>query len=509
MAELAPGVLILGGLVLIVLGWFRRTTGLGWLVFPSWIACLCAFAAALLGWRQPSLTTGASGDGFAARLGGALAADPLGFASQALVSAVVFFVLATSVGYVGWRRWYAGEFGALILFAGAAMMLTAVAADLVVVFLALETFALALYVLTAYRRGDPLGEEAAFKFFVLGSFAAVFLLAGIAVLYVVTGATGVSEVADELSGPVARSPMVILALALVLTGLAFKLAVAPFHQWAPDVYQGAPTPVTALMAVATKIAVFALAVRLLWITFAAQAELWLPVLGALAVVTMIVGNLGALTQRDVKRMLAYSTIAHTGYLLVALMAVPHGGLAALFGYLVAYAIMNLGAFAVLGIVERSSGNAIATELDSLRGLAARHGGLAAALGVFLISLAGVPPTAGFVAKWFLLRSAVAAGWPWLALIVILNSVLGAYYYVRPVAFMYIGQPPGEPAVPVRALRSDAWTVGALAVATALGVLLARPILEVVDELPLPERNAAMATLVPAPSLATTHDSSGR
>jgi len=405
--------------------------------------------------------------------GGQATAD--GFSAFVTVIVCAGLALSALVG-AGWlhaRNAERGEFYALALFGAAGMSLLGMAADFLVAFVAIETMSLATYALAAYARRGRRPAEAAFKYLVLGAVSSALFLYGAALLYGATGSTLFSHLAQGQS-PSLR----LVGLGMVASGVAFKVAAVPFHAWTPDVYEGAPTPVTAFMAAGVKTAAFALLARVFLSAesgSAAQATAFGGIVSALAVLTMIFGNLLALPQRSVKRMLAYSSIAHAGYLLVGVVSAAAAGarekaLAGILFYLAAYSATAIGAFAVVGAIERRTRGdeepADAWDLQRFAGLAARRPALAFAMAVFLLSLAGVPPTAGFVGKLYLFQAAIGAELYGLAVLGILTSVLGAYYYLRVVVYMYMRAPEGEP----DALRSPAMAV-ALVAAVAVVVLL--------------------------------------
>jgi NADH-quinone oxidoreductase subunit N len=361
------------------------------------------------------------------------------------------------------------------MFGSAGMVLLGMASDMLLAFIAIEVMSLSTYALAAYLRRGRRPAEAAFKYLVLGAVSSALLLYGASLLY---GATGTTLFSALARGSTANPSLFLAGLAMVVAGLAFKVAAVPFHAWTPDVYEGAPTPVTAFMAAGVKTAAFALLAR---VFLSAQSGVEASdraiagVLSGLAILTMIFGNLLALPQRSVKRMLAYSSIAHAGYLLVGVVAAKAAGargiaLAGVLFYLAAYAATAIGAFAIVGALERrgrpDEEPADAWDLDTFAGLARTRPALAFAMAVFLLSLAGIPPTAGFMGKLYIFKAAVGAGlWP-LAVIGVLTSVFGAYYYVRVVLYMYFRPPEGEG----DALRSPATSV-ALAAAVAVVVLL--------------------------------------
>jgi len=331
------------------------------------------------------------------------------------------------------------EYYALVLFATAGMMLLAAAGDLVVVFLALELMSLSLYVLAGLFKRELASGEAAMKYFLLGAFASSFLLYGIALVYGAAGTTNLDRIAAAMAAR-PRDPLFVVGFGLLLVGFGFKISSVPFHMWVPDVYQGAPTSVTALIATGSKAAAFAALIRVLAVTLRGVPPDWTPLFWAVAVVTMTVGNVVAIAQSNLKRMLAYSSIAHVGYMLVGLVAGGAGGTGAVLFYLLTYTFTTAGAFGVITLCERARGEAV--EVGDYAGLARRHPMLAAALGIFLLSLIGIPPLAGFVGKFYVFGAAVRAGYVWLAVIGVLNSAVAAYYYLRVVVYMYMREPEG-------------------------------------------------------------------
>jgi NADH-quinone oxidoreductase subunit N len=353
-------------------------------------------------------------------------------------------VLLLSVGYVRRQSIEAGEYYILLLFAALGMMLMASALDLLVVFLGLELMSLSLYVLAGFFRARATGNESSMKYFLLGAFSSGFFLYGIALLYGATGTTNLARLGAALGASgTTRDPMVLAGLALLLVGFGFKTSAVPFHQWAPDVYEGAPTAVTALIATGSKAAAFAALLRVILETRVLQPD-WAALLWIMAALTMTVGNIIALAQRNLKRMLAYSSVAHVGYMLVGLTAGSGLGGAAVLFYLLVYSFATVGAFGVILLLERGEGPANeAVEIDAYGGLAARHPLLALVLTVCLMSLIGLPPTAGFVGKFYLFSAALQAQstWlVWLAVIAVLNSVAAAYYYLRLIVYMYMREP---------------------------------------------------------------------
>jgi NADH-quinone oxidoreductase subunit N len=368
-----------------------------------------------------------------------------------------------------------GEFYARIAFAVSGMQILAMATDLVSIFIGVETMSIAVYVLTGSWRHSPKSAEAAMKYFMIGAFASSVLLYGMALLYGSTGSTALAEIARHTSR-VSGQPLFILGALLVIVALGFKIAAVPFHMWAPDAYEGAPTPVTAFMATAVKAAAFAVLVRLVSTAFgrnelAMGATGWASVLAVVSVLTMTLGNLTALRQDNVKRMLAYSSIAHAGYLLIGVVAIAVVGAEArgpLIYYLAAYTFTTLGAFGVVAWLGNRGDERLT--LDDWAGLGTTHPPQALAMTIFMLSLGGIPPTAGFFGKFYLFRAAL--GKPtlvWLVVIAVLNSVVSVYYYLRVVTAMYFREA-GRETKPLHA-ASVAWALAIAAIATLLiGIL---------------------------------------
>lgn len=362
-----------------------------------------------------------------------------------------------------------GEYQALMLFSITGMMMMGATRDLLVIFLALEIMSLGVYVMTGLKRASEAGAEAAFKYFVLGAFSSAFFLYGIAFAYAVSGTTRL----DELSVRVASSSiepgvLVVLAMVLLLVGFAFKISAVPFHMWTPDAYEGAPTLVTGFMSTAVKAAAFAAFVRVFLSALEPLHVHWAPVLSAIAGLTMLLGTIVGVAQSNVKRMLAYSSIAHAGYLLVGLIAANSAGKAAILFYLVAYGVTNLGAFGVLAAL--STPDRPHEEVRDFAGLWRERPGMAALLTVFLLSLGGFPPTVGFVAKWYIFAAALQKGLIALVVLGVLTSVISVFFYLRVVVMMYMSEEraPGHRPAPSGLALAGMWI--ALLVVFYLGVL---------------------------------------
>jgi NADH-quinone oxidoreductase subunit N len=332
-----------------------------------------------------------------------------------------------------------GEYYALTLFAISGMMLMGSASDLLVIFLALEVLSLAVYVLTGIRRPSAAGAEAAFKYFLLGAFSSAFFLYGVAFAFAVAGSTRLEQLGVALSAQGAGAPntLALLAVGLLAVGFAFKVSAVPFHMWTPDAYEGAPTIVTAFMSTGVKAAAFAAFVRVFLSPLEPLKDQWIPMLSMVAAATMILGTVVGVVQSNVKRMLAYSSIGHAGYLLLGIIATTDTGKAAVLFYLLAYAVTNLGALgivALLGTPQQPH-----DELRDFGGLARSRPGLAALMSLFLLSLGGFPPTAGFIGKWYIFAAAVERGDYWLAIIGVLTSVVSVFFYLRIVVMMYMSE----------------------------------------------------------------------
>jgi NADH-quinone oxidoreductase subunit N len=333
-----------------------------------------------------------------------------------------------------------GEYYALVLFALAGMMLMAAATDLLVIFLALEVLSIAVYVLTGIRRDSPASTEAAFKYFLLGAFSSAFFLYGIAFVYGLTGSTRLDRIGSVIAAQGAGSPLAMVAVGLLLVGFAFKVSAVPFHMWTPDAYQGAPPAVTGFMSTGVKAAAFAAFVRVFLSALEPLHASWAAVLWPVAAATMIIGTVVGVAQTNVKRMLAYSSIAHGGYLLLALLAGGDYGKGAVLFYLLTYAVTNLGAFGVIGLLEDSERPN--DTVSDYAGLWQDHPALAALMTIFMLSLGGFPPMAGFIAKWYVFSAGVKAGYTWLSIIGVLTSVVSVFFYLRIVVMMYM-TPSGE------------------------------------------------------------------
>ena len=406
-------------------------------------------------------------DGPATVLGGTVAADR--FAVLARVLLLVVAALGLLLGYQYFARSgdeQKGEFTPLLLFATSGMSLIVAAADLIVTFLALEILSLSLYVLTGLT-GRRAANEAAMKYFLLGAFSSAFFLYGVAMAYGATGTTKIGAMALALTGGGETQALALLGFALLAVGFGFKVSAAPFHMWTPDVYQGAPTPVVAFMSAATKIAAFGALIRVLDVAFQALAWDWAPVVWALAAVSIVLGSILAIAQTNVKRMLAYSSIAHAGFILTGLTAAGSVGIRAAVFYLVAYAAMTVGAFGTVMLVSGRGEDR--TRISDYAGLARTNPIAAALMTLFLLSLAGIPPTAGFIAKVNVFSAAIDAGYWGLVLIGVLLSVAAAFFYLRVIVLMYMQEPEEASVAEVSPTYSGAVLVVPAAATLVLGV----------------------------------------
>ena len=382
--------------------------------------------------------------GVVTALNGAYVGGPFVAYLGLLGAAIVAITLLISPDHLFARGYPSAEFAATLLFALCGTILLAAAADLVTLFIALELMVIPGYLLAGFAKRDPLSTEGAVKYFLLGSFSSAILLFGIVLLWGATGTASLTEIAISLTSlTTGVPPAVAVALALITTGSAFKIAAVPFHYWTPDAYQGSPTPITGYLSVGPKIGAFVLLIKLFLIALLPLAEVWIPVMVILAAATMTLGNLVALTQGNVKRMLAYSSIAHTGYLMVGIVAAGAGeasGIAGILFYGAAYALMNLGAFAFLAVIQGRPGATV--QLSDLAGLGRKHPQIALLAALFLLSLTGIPPTAGFFAKAYVILSAVQAGGlaAVLAIVAVLNAAIAAFYYLRVIVYLFMRDP---------------------------------------------------------------------
>jgi NADH-quinone oxidoreductase subunit N len=395
-------------------------------------------------------------------LGGAFVVDNFALFFKALILLSLVLSILASVKFVGQAPYPGGEYYALLLFAGVGMLFMASGNNLISIYISLETMALASYVLAGYFKGEIKSTEAALKYFILGAFSSGVLLYGLSLVYGVTGTMGLPELAKKLAGA-ERSNLLMLGILLILAGLLFKIAAVPFHVWTPDVYEGSPTPVTAFFSVGPKVAAYAILARIYYVAFPKFHPDWGLVVALVSAATMILGNIAALLQTNVKRMLAYSSIANAGYALLGVLGFrTEWGLWGILIYLLAYTFMNFGAFTLVILLE-SRGYA-GESVSDFNGLAQRNMPAAILMLIFLLSLAGLPPTAGFIGKYYLFAAAWKAGYVWLAVVAVAMSAVSLFYYFRIAAAMFFSEAAG-------AKVQSSYALTAVAAVCGLGTLL--------------------------------------
>ncbi|MGH9263491.1 MAG: NADH-quinone oxidoreductase subunit N [Acidimicrobiales bacterium] len=432
---LAPELILIGGaLALLVAGTFRRDRIMA--TASTIFTVAVALAALVASW---GLWQEVTGDGARPRLavGDSVVVDGYGVFFTVVICIAVALGALLAHGYLGQERLEAPSFLVLMMLSASGGVLMAKANDLILIFLGLEILSIALYVLAGYHQRREQSREAAIKYFVLGSFSSAFFLYGVALTYGATGSTNLGFVAQFLGTQTVTGGVLLGGFALLLVGLGFKVAAVPFHMWTPDVYQGSPTPVTGFMAAAAKAAGFAALLRIFFSAFGTERLDWQPIVWALAVLSMVVGSVLAVVQTDVKRMLAYSSISHAGYVLIGLQAANDRGIAGSLFYLLAYTFMILGSFAIVALVARRGDSR--TGLDDYRGLARDRPLLAFAFTVFLLAQAGVPFTSGFLAKFYVISAAVEARSYAIAVIAMLAAVVAAFFYLRLIVVMYMAE----------------------------------------------------------------------
>ncbi len=429
---------------------------LAWLAFVGFMAAGVALFAMI----------GVRGLAFSGMLVVDLYAQVLGLVA---IGAGALTVLI-SINYIRDRGFGRNEYYALLLFSVGGMVMMAAANNLIIVFIALELLSIPLYVLAGFAQPDSASQEAALKYFLLGAFASGFLLFGIAFMYGALGTTDLTEIAAKV-GQVGASPMLLFGAALVLVGLGFKVAAVPFHMWTPDVYEGAPTPITGFMSVGAKVAGVAALFRVFVYSLGSIQGEWIMLVAILSALTMIVGSVVAISQTNLKRMLAYSSISHAGYILIGVAAGNELGVYGAAFYLVAYLFTNLGAFAVLTAMARRAPQSEDQTYRTYRGLYRRSPGLAIMMAIFMLSLAGIPLTGGFLGKYLVFAAAIQAQLDWLALIAVVTSVISAFFYLRVVVDMFMRDAEPEHEVQAAHYRSLDFTVGLSALGVvALGIV---------------------------------------
>ncbi len=392
----------------------------------GWLAIVATLLAGTASWYQLHFGTMMA-------FSNSIQVDAFSVFFHLLIASVVLVTLFGSLDYFEGNAEHAGEYFALVLFGATGMMLMTCSVELLMVFVGLEISSISTYIMAGFRKGNATGAEASIKYFLLGSFATAFFLYGIALAFGATGSTSIAAIAGAL-GSTATPHLAFLALAMIVIGMGFKVSAAPFHVWTPDVYQGAPAPVVGLMSTAPKAAAFAVLLRVTFVGFGRYEHRWAVLMWAIAALSMTIGNLGALKQTSVKRMLAYSSIAHAGYLLAAFTAFPADGIAAACFYTAAYAAMNVGAFAA---ITQISGYAEHTRtIEDFTGVGLRRPWLAGVLSFFLLSMIGIPFTGGFFAKFYVFSGVITGGHWVLAVVGLLNSGLACFYYLRLLVAMY-------------------------------------------------------------------------
>jgi NADH-quinone oxidoreductase subunit N len=472
-------ILVVSGLLVVLLDAFSKEgSSRRWLMGVSGFAVGLALVLAVVVWRELAAPH--------VLYDGMLVADRF---SMLVTVGILSVALLTILLSGDWMREHAVEYGeyyALVIFAVTGMIMLVMAADLVAIFLGIETMSLGVYVLTGAVRRNRRSTEAAMKYFLTGAFASGFLLYGIALVYGVTGTTRLGEIAVAAQ-TADTNILFLIGVFMLIVAFGFKVAAVPFHMWAPDAYEGAPSPITGFMSAAVKAAGIAALLRVFTSAFGGDVLPdgrmgWASLLSIAAAATMTLGNVVALRQENVKRLLAYSSIAHVGYMLMGLVAGGAPGAGAILFYLLAYTFTTVGAFGMIGLCARAGEEAV--EVGDYAGLARRHPVLAATLALFLLSLVGIPPLAGFVSKFYLFGSAVRAGYVWLTVIAVLNSAVAAYYYLRVIIYMYMREPDGEPVAVSPSLA------GGLALALALVGIV------VLGLMPAPFADLAQAAVAP-------------
>ncbi len=452
--RIAPEILLCAfGILIMLLDPFLappRKRLLGWLALLAVLASLA------------SLRFAAAHPGFA--YGRLFIVDPFSLFLHAVVLLAVALAILGSIDYLHREGLPHGEYFALVLFAAAGMGVLCGATELVTAFIGLEMSSIASYILAGFRRNSVRSSEASLKYFLLGSFATAFFLYGVAMIY---GATATTQIIDVRSFFLfgSLSPLILLGIGMLFVGLGFKVVAAPFQVYAPDVYQGAPTPVSALLASAPKVAAFALMIRIFFVAFGHLSHLWFWIFWLSALLSMCIGNFAALRQTNIKRMLAYSSIAHAGYILVAFAASSVFGVAAILFYLAAYVLMKIGAFSIAAHVGGPDERLV--EIADYAGLGRQQPAIAACFSLFLLSLLGLPATAGFLGKFYVFQAALDSRIIWLVVFAALNSVVGSFYYLRVIVTMYFKDPPAPSSPSASALPRPA-----LGAAAALGLLAA-------------------------------------
>lgn len=423
-------VLCLGALVVLLLDSVFQRMNRQFLTFVSILSLLISFRITMNLWGH-NITA----------FNGMFIIDRFSFFCKMLFFIISFLIIVASSVYLRDFNFGQGEYYALVLFSTAGMYFISSGADLLIIFLSIEIMSIAFYILAGFERGNALSNEASLKYFLAGAFSSVFLLYGIALLYGFSGTSNLRELGASISASSSLPSIVFIGAALLFVGFLFKIAAVPFHMWTPDVYQGAPAPVTAFMAAAGKVAGFVVLIRVIQTSFLPLIDNMTELIWVICALTMTLGNLAALAQTNIKRMLAYSSISHAGYVLIAFVALNEFFIPSVLFYLLAYALMNIGAFSV--VTSLSSRDKEAVNISTYAGIGFRYPLLGVCMAIFMISLAGIPPTAGFMGKFYIFSSAIKSGYISLAIIGVVNSVVSVFYYFRIIVYMYMKEPEGE------------------------------------------------------------------
>ena len=464
--SILPAVVLIGGaLLLLAVGGLSRKRPA-----PGTYALVTIVTAGVALWFSFKLWDQVDANRARTTIADAIVVDGFSVFFMVLVCATVVLGALLADGYLRREKLEGPEYYVLMLLSASGGILMAQANDLIVVFLGLEILSIALYVLAGYYRRKPASQEAAIKYFVLGAFSSAFFLYGVALVYGATGSTNLGDISGLLRERPFTNGVLLAGFAFLLVGLGFKVAAVPFHMWTPDVYQGAPTPVTGFMAAGAKAAGFAALLRIFFSTFGPERLDWQPIVWAMAVATLLVGSVLAIVQTDLKRMLAYSSISHAGYVLVGLQAATDRGVAGSLFYLLAYTFMVLGSFGIVSLVGRRGDEQ--HSLDTYRGLAARRPALALVFTVFLLAQAGVPLTSGFLAKFYVIGAAVESHSYALAVIAMLAAVIAAFFYLRVIVVMYMsGDASAADGAPEDPIRVPVAAGAALAVTLAFTLIV--------------------------------------
>ncbi len=459
MAVLPQMILVATALIVLVMGVFKELAKAGFIGHVSLLGSVLALVSVFF--------TGSAGSP-SSSFSGMVLTDRFSFFITLVVCMIIVLTILVSLNYQKFfENIKSGEYYALVLFAGAGMIFMAMAGNLILLFVALETMSISIYALTAFNKNQLKSGEAALKYFLLGAFGSAFLLYGFAFVYGTTGSLDIIKIANfiQTHPQIVQFKFLVAGLVLMTAGFGFKISMVPFHMWTPDAYEGAPTSITGFMATGVKAAAFATLIRAILVPLAPMQGSWITIMWVAAFLTMTVGNIIALAQDNVKRMLAYSSIAHAGYILLGFVAGTSFAQAGMLFYLMAYAFMNIGAFAVVALLCKKGEEF--NSISDFSGLGFKYPALGFVMSVFLFSLAGIPPTGGFMGKFYIFTEALRSGYVWLVIAAGVNSVVSIYYYLRVVVVMYFQPQPSENPIMLTAIAPEA--VVALA-ATATAVL---------------------------------------